>query len=84
MLVFVLLAVFQFFQNNRSFAGFSCPDLSFTLTPSTQSVTTNTSITNILPTPARNGYTFTISPALPAGLNLDTTTGIISGTRTTP
>ena len=52
--------------------------------PSTNSYPINTAITSL--TPANTGgaaSSWSISPALPAGLSFDTTTGIISGTPTT-
>ncbi len=55
--------------------------------PSTQSVsaTTNTAITNTVTFAASNftaAPTYTIAPALPAGLSLNASTGVISGTPT--
>ena len=51
--------------------------LSYT-TPSTFSV--GTAITNLVPTVTGEVTNYSISPALPAGLSLNTTTGVISGT----
>ena len=53
-------------------------------TPSTNSYDVGSAISNL--TPANTGgavVTWTISPALPAGLSFDTSTGVISGTPTT-
>lgn len=43
---------------------------------------TGTPITNLVPTyhPGLGNITFTVSPALPSGLSIDATTGVISGT----
>ncbi len=40
----------------------------------------NTSITPLTPTVSGEGITYSVSPALPSGLSLDASTGIISGT----
>ena len=56
------------------------------LTYSTQamSAVTNVAITNDVPALAQGvASTYSVSPALPAGLSINTTTGIISGTPTT-
>ncbi|NDF15347.1 hypothetical protein EB061_08510, partial [bacterium] len=48
------------------------------------SLTKNTAITSIVPTMTPgSGSSFSISPALPAGLNFNASTGVISGTPTT-
>ena len=44
----------------------------------------DTAITAITPTVTGSGITFSVSPALPTGLSLNTSTGVISGTPTTP
>lgn len=44
--------------------------------------TQNTAITNNVPTVTGTVTSYSISPALPAGLNFNTTTGVISGTPT--
>jgi hypothetical protein len=46
--------------------------------------TVGTTIANLLPTVSGNVVSYSIFPALPDGLVLDPTTGIISGTPTTP
>jgi len=51
--------------------------------PSTQTVRAGTAITVMTPTSSGGAVgTYTISPALPAGLSINATTGIISGTLT--
>ncbi len=57
-------------------AGFSYSD-------SSAGYATDTQITPNNPTKAGSGITFTVSPALPSGLVLNSVTGIISGTPTT-
>ena len=44
--------------------------------------TVGTAITNLTPSVTGNVTSFSISPSLPAGLNFNTTTGVISGTPT--
>ncbi len=49
--------------------------------PGAITATVGTPITSVTPTVRRTGAaTFSVSPALPAGLSLDTATGVISGT----
>ena len=51
--------------------------------PGAITATVGTPITSVTPTVRRTGAaTFSVSPALPAGLSLDTATGVISGTPT--
>ena len=50
--------------------------------PATQTVRQGTAITAMTPTITGGAPTYTISPALPAGLSINATTGIISGTLT--
>ena len=60
--------------------GFGTASVSY---PGAITATVGTSITSITPTVRRTGTaTFSVSPALPAGLSLDTATGVISGTPT--
>jgi len=52
--------------------------------PASQTVRQGTAITNMVPTASGGAVaSYSISPALPAGLSFNTTTGIISGTLTT-
>ncbi len=52
--------------------------------PASQTVRQGTAITNMVPTASGGSVaSYSISPALPAGLSFNTTTGIISGTLTT-
>ncbi|MBS1533431.1 MAG: putative Ig domain-containing protein, partial [Bacteroidetes bacterium] len=51
--------------------------------PSPNVFTVGSAIANLTPTFSGNVTSFSIAPALPAGLSFDTTTGIISGTPTT-
>jgi gliding motility-associated-like protein len=52
--------------------------------PGSQTVRQGTAITNMVPTASGGSVaSYSISPALPTGLSLNTTTGIISGTLTT-
>ena len=52
-------------------------------TPGSQTVRQGTAITNMVPTASGGAVaSYSISPALPAGLSFNTTTGIISGTLT--
>lgn len=62
---------------------FSVPTLSYSA--STASYCTGGPITNNIPTLAggATATSYSVSPALPAGLSLNTTTGVISGTPTT-
>jgi gliding motility-associated-like protein len=50
--------------------------------PATQTVRQGTAITAMTPTISGGTPTYTISPALPAGLSINATTGVISGTLT--
>jgi len=62
----------------------STASTNLTYNPSSQTVRRNTTITNMLPTVSGGTVdTYTISPSLPAGLTINPTTGIISGTLTT-
>ncbi|MEN9299012.1 MAG: hypothetical protein RLZZ429_1325, partial [Bacteroidota bacterium] len=57
--------------------------LNLAYNPSSQTVRRNTAITNMLPTATGGPIDiYTISPSLPAGLTINPTTGIISGTLT--
>ncbi|MDD3285183.1 MAG: putative Ig domain-containing protein [Patescibacteria group bacterium] len=47
---------------------------------SPQTYTKNAAITALSPTVTGQGITYSVSPALPTGLSLNTTTGVISGT----
>jgi hypothetical protein len=61
------------------------PALTTTLAVASKALTVNTAYTPFTPVTASGGttpYTFAISPALPAGMSLSTTTGQISGTPT--
>jgi hypothetical protein len=51
---------------------------------SPQTYNVGTAITALTPTVTGNVTTYSVTPALPAGLSLDTTTGSISGTPTAP
>ena len=57
---------------------------SLSYSPSTQTVRQGTAIEVMTPTISGGAATFTISPALPAGLSINATTGLISGTLTSP
>ena len=61
------------------------PPSLFSYTTSTATYLVGNAITNNTPTINNGGatVTYSVSPALPAGLNLNTTTGVISGTPTT-
>ena len=60
--------------------GFRSASVSY---PGAITATVGTPITSVTPTVRRTGAaTFSVSPALPAGLSLDTATGVISGTPT--
>jgi len=60
--------------------GFGTASVSY---PGAIAATVGTPITSVTPTVRRTGAaTFSVSPALPAGLSLDTATGVISGTPT--
>jgi gliding motility-associated-like protein len=50
--------------------------------PQSLALNTGTAMTPLVPSIAGSGYTYSISPALPAGLTFNTTTGAISGTPT--
>jgi gliding motility-associated-like protein len=50
--------------------------------PATQTVRQGTAITAMTPTISGGAPTYTISPSLPAGLSINATTGVISGTLT--
>ena len=87
------LAKIQFFNGSTNFSATILSDgevVPFTPPPSGLSYTTpNTfiegvAITNLNPTVTGPVASYSVSPALPAGLNLNTTTGVISGTPTTP
>ena len=51
-------------------------------TPSTLSATVGTVISNLTPTVTGTGITYSVSPSLPAGLSISSSTGVISGTPT--
>jgi gliding motility-associated-like protein len=55
---------------------------SLSYSPATQTVRQGTAITPMTPTISGGVPTYTISPALPAGLSINATTGVISGTLT--
>jgi hypothetical protein len=60
--------------------GFPAASVSY---PGAITATVGTPIDSVTPTVQRTGAaTFSVSPALPAGLSLDTATGVISGTPT--
>jgi hypothetical protein len=52
--------------------------------PSPQTYPAGTAITALSPTVSGNVTSYSVSPGLPPGLSLDTTSGAISGTPTTP
>ena len=57
---------------------------SITYSPSSLTLTKNTAMTTVTPTSSGGTVTsWTVSPALPSGLSLDSSTGAISGTPTT-
>ena len=59
------------------------PPSNLKYTPTTQRATRNVPINNMLPSSSGGAVvTYTISPSLPAGLNINPSTGIISGTLT--
>ena len=66
--------------------GGSPPTQSATLTysPSTETYTAGTAITALSPTITGSLTSFSVSPALPSGLTLNATTGVISGTPSSP
>lgn len=78
----------EFADNNGSNSGsayvvfgFGAPTLSYT--PAAVAGTVGTAITPLTPAVKRTGTaTFTIDPALPAGLSIDAATGTIAGTPT--
>jgi gliding motility-associated-like protein len=55
---------------------------SLSYSPATQTVRQGTAITAMTPTISGGAPTYTISPSLPAGLSINATTGVISGTLT--
>lgn len=77
-------------SGNNRFDNVTVEGVSLTLNapPSNLSYTTpnnytiNTAITNLTPSVTGNVISYSIAPALPAGLTLNTTTGVISGTAT--
>ena len=58
---------------------FNAPPSNFSYT-TPNNFTINNAIANLTPTVTGNVSSYSISPALPLGLNLNTTTGVISGT----
>ncbi len=58
------------------------PTLSYSGSPYTYSQ--NTAISTLTPTLGNSPTTFSVSPALPSGISLNTSTGVISGTPSSP
>jgi sugar lactone lactonase YvrE len=66
-------------------AGFANPQLIVTLAISSATVSVSHAVTPFAPVTATGGtppLSYSVSPALPAGLNMDAATGVISGTPT--
>ena len=68
--------------SNTFFSAASSPVTALSYTTMAVSYPLNAAITSNSPTPTGIAISYSISPILPIGLVLDTTTGIISGTPT--
>ncbi len=67
--------------------GFANPQLIVTLAIASTTLTTNHAVTPFTPVTATGGtpaLSYSVAPALPAGLSMDTATGAITGTPTAP